>query len=92
MISTLLKPRMIHHVRDGNAFFKVSVQHLANQIYTRFREGKIRYAERMIEYLLNVVEWVLFVDNCVQEDAQGPNVLFFPSVWPSLKNLGRSVI
>lgn len=46
----------------------------------------------MVQDLVNIVERVFFVDDRVEEDAQGPNVLLFASVRFALKNLGCCII
>ena len=83
---------MFHNVDNRNASLKVSIQHLANQIYALLRKWEIGDTKRVVEYLIDIVEWILLVDDGVQKNAECPNVLFFASIWSSLKNLGCSVI
>lgn len=46
----------------------------------------------MIEDLVDAVEGVFFVDEGVEEDAEGPDVLFFAAVGVSCKDFGGGVI
>lgn len=46
----------------------------------------------MVEDLVDVVEWVLLVDDGVEEDAQGPDVLLFAAVGLALQDLGGGVV
>jgi hypothetical protein len=34
----------------------------------------------MIHNLIDAVEWVFLVNDCVEQDAKGPDVLFFAAV------------
>jgi len=46
----------------------------------------------MIEDLVDIVEWVFLVDDGVQQDPEGPDVLLFPAVGFSLEDFGGGVI
>ena len=46
----------------------------------------------MVKYLVDAIKGVLFVDERVEEDAEGPNVLFFPAIGFPLEDFGRCVI
>ena len=46
----------------------------------------------MIEDLVDVVEWVFLVDDGVQQDAEGPDVLLCAAVGFSLEDFGGGVI
>ena len=46
----------------------------------------------MVENLVDVIKRILFVDDGVEEDAQGPNVLLLASIGFALKNLRGSVV
>ena len=46
----------------------------------------------MIEDLVDAVEWVFFVDEGVEEDAEGPDVLLFAAVGFPLEDFGGCVI
>lgn len=83
---------MLEHLGDGQTVVDVTVQHLADQINAGFGKGKERDAEGVIEDLVDVVEWVLLVDNCVQQDTQSPDILFLAAVGFALEDLGGRVI
>lgn len=46
----------------------------------------------MVEDLVDVVEGVLLVDDRVQQDAEGPDILFLAAVGLALEDFGGSVI
>lgn len=46
----------------------------------------------MIENLVDVVEWILLVDNSVEENSKSPDVLFLTPVRLALEDFGSSVI
>lgn len=46
----------------------------------------------MVQYFVDAVEGVFLVDERVEEDAEGPNVLFFAAVGFALEDFGRCVI
>jgi hypothetical protein len=85
-------PWMLEHLGNGQTVVDIAVQHLPNQINAGFREGKEGNAERVVEDLVDVVEWILLVDDGVQQDAQSPDILFLAAVRFTLKDLGGSVV
>jgi len=46
----------------------------------------------VIQYLINVVERILLVDDRIQKDPKGPDVLFLAAVGFALKNFGRGIV
>lgn len=85
-------PGVLEHLGDGQTVVDVAVQHLADQIDAGFGEGKEGDAEGVIEDLVDVVEWVLLVDDRVQQDTQRPDILFLAAVRFALKDLGGRII
>lgn len=83
---------MLEDFSDGQTVVNITVQHFADQVDAGFREGEEGNAEGMVEDLIDVVEWVLLVDNRVQQDAEGPDVLFLAAVGLALEDFGGSVI
>ena len=46
----------------------------------------------MIQYFVDTVEGIFLVDERVEEDAEGPDVLFFAAVGFALEDFGCRVI
>jgi hypothetical protein len=65
---------------NGESVVNIAIEHCADEVNAIFRERKEGDSERVVEDLIDVVEGVLFVDNCVKEDPQGPDVLFLASI------------
>lgn len=86
-----LAPRMLQHLVDIKALGNIAVQHAADEINALFTKNE-GYSKIAIHDLVDAVEWVLLVDDCVKEDAQRPYVLFFAAVWLSGKDFRGSVI
>lgn len=85
-------PWVLEHLSNGQTVVDVAVQHLADQINASFREGKEGDTEGVVENLVNIVEWVLLVDDRVQQYTQGPDILFLATVGFALEDLGGSVV
>lgn len=73
-------PRMVQHSLNANPPLNVSIKHLPNQV-NAILTHHIWYPEVMIHDLVYTIERVLFVHNRVEEDAECPYILLFPSVW-----------
>lgn len=73
-------PRMFKNFGNGQPVVDVAVQHLANQVDAGFGEGEERDAERVVENLVDIIKWVLLVDDGVEKDAERPDVLFFTAI------------
>lgn len=85
-------PGVLEHLGDGQTVVDIAVQHLADQIDAGFGEGKEGDAQGLIEDFVDVVEWVLLVDDRVQQDTQSPDILFLAAVGFALEDLGGCVI
>lgn len=90
-IITLPTPLGIPDLTDSQPPIDVPVQHLLYQFDIRGRHDP-RYAQFVIEYFVNAVEGVFLVDERVEEDAEGPDVLFFAAVGFALEDFRRCVI
>lgn len=83
---------MLKHLGNGQPVINIAIEHRADKINAIFREGEEGDPEGVVENLVNIIERVLLVDDRVEEDTQGPDVLFFAAVRSALEDFGRSVI
>lgn len=86
-----IAPRMIEHLADGDPLLYVSVQHQADKV-DAFLAHDVRDAYVVIHNLIYAIEGVLLVDDCVEEDAEGPDVLLLAAVGFASEDFGRGVI
>lgn len=75
---------MFKHFSNGESVVNIAIEHCADEVNAIFRERKEGDSEGVVEDLINVVKGVLFVDDCVKEDSQSPDVLFLASIRPAL--------
>jgi hypothetical protein len=61
------------------ALLHVSVQHAADEVDTLIAEGE-GDAEIAVHDLVDAIEGILLIDDCVQENTECPNVLFLAAV------------
>ena len=83
---------MFHHLSDSQPLVNITIQHLADQIDAVFGERDEGDSEWMVENLVDVVERVFLVDDRVEKNPKGPDVLLFASIGLALKDFGGSVI
>jgi hypothetical protein len=83
---------VLEHLRDGQTVVDIAVQHFAEQIDAGLGVGEEGDAEWVIQDFVDVVEWVLLVNNRIQQDTQGPDILFLAAVGFALEDLGGRVI
>lgn len=83
---------MRHDLGDIDPLVNFAFQHLADNVDTSFREGHERYPKRMVKDLVDVVEWILLVDNRIEQNTKRPYVLLFSAVWLALQHFRRGVI
>ena len=57
-------PRVVKNSLDANTPLDVPVQHLADEVNAVFAHD-IRYAQVVVHDLVDAVEWVLLIHNCV---------------------------
>lgn len=62
---TVDHPRMLHNFRDGQSVVNITVEHPSDQVDAVLREREEGDPERMVQDLINVVEWILLVDDGV---------------------------
>lgn len=91
IIITLATPRRVPDLADGQPPIDVPVEHLLDQLDVRGGHDP-RDAQFVVEYFIDAVEGVLLVDEGVEEDAEGPDVLFLAAVGFALEDFGRGVI
>lgn len=70
---------MLKHLLDRDARFDIANEHGADQVDAVFAHD-VRDAEVAVHDLVNAIEWILFVNDGVQEDTQGPDILLFATV------------
>ena len=89
--TSLPAPPRVPDLADGQSPIDVPIKHLLNQLDIRGRHDP-RYAQFVVQYLVNAVKGVFLVDERVEEDAEGPNILFFAAVGFPLEDFGCGVI
>jgi hypothetical protein len=82
---------MLQHFRDADALIDVAVQHPSDQIDARLAHD-VRHAQVVVHDLVDAVERVFLVDDCVKQDAQCPHVLFFSAVGFAGEDFGGGVV
>ncbi len=71
---------MLYHLLDRDSSINVPIKHPAYQIYAVFAHD-VWNAKVAVHYLVDAVEWVLFINNCVEKYAESPNVLLLAAIW-----------
>ena len=90
-IVALPTPPRVPDLADRQPPIDIPVQHLLDQLDIRGRHDP-RNAQLVIQDLVDAVKGVFFVDERVEEDAEGPDVLFLAAVGFALEDFGRGVI
>ena len=90
-ITALATPPCIPDLTDGQPAIDVAVQHLLDELDVGGRHDP-RDAELVVEDLVDAVKGVLLVDERVEEDAEGPDVLLLAAVRLALQDLGGRVV
>jgi len=62
---TASHPRMLQDFRDGDSTVHISIEHSPDQMDATVGKRKERDSKWMIQYLVDVVEWVFFINNGV---------------------------
>jgi hypothetical protein len=83
---------MLHNFRDRQAVVNIPIKHLSDQIDAFLRKRQEWYPERVVQDLIDVVKWVFFVDDGVEKDTKGPNILLLASVRLALQYFRGSVV
>lgn len=84
-------PGRVSNLANSQPPIDVPVQHLLDQLDIRRRHDP-RDAQLVVEDLVDAVKGVFLVDEGVEEDAQGPDVLLLAAVGFALEDFGRCVI
>ena len=84
-------PPMLLHLCDCESLIDISIQHCFDEVDGWLRHDP-RYAQFVIQDLIDAVEWVFFVDEGVEQDAESPDILLFAAVGFALQDFGRCVI
>lgn len=69
----------------------IAVEHLANQVDALVADD-VGNAQVAVHDLVDAVEGVLLIDDGVQQDTEGPDVLFLAAVGLAGENFGGGVI
>jgi hypothetical protein len=83
---------MLHNFCDRQAVVNIAIKHLFDQINAVLRERQKWYSERMVQDLIDVVEWVFFVDDGVEKNTECPNILLLASVRLALQYFRGSIV
>ena len=84
-------PRMLEHSLDANAPLDIPIEHLADKVNALFTHN-VRHSQVMVHDFVDGVERVFLVDDGVQQDPQGPNILLFAAVGEAAEDFGGGVI
>lgn len=82
---------MLLNLADCQPPVNIAVQHRFNKINIIFAQNP-GYAQFMVEDLIDAIEWVLFIDEGVEQDTECPYVLFLSTVGFALEDFGRCII
>ena len=82
---------MFHDLGNRQPLIDISIQHGLDQLNARLAHDP-RYPQLMVHDLVDAVEGVFFVDEGVEEDAEGPDVLLFAAVGFALEDFGGGVV
>lgn len=82
---------MVHNLLNRKSLLHVAVQHRPDQ-FNAPRTHLIRYSQIAIHNLVNAIEGIFLVDDGVEEDTKGPDVLFFAVIGLCCKDFGCCVI
>ena len=82
---------MLEHGLDADTAVNVAVEHFPDQVDTVLAHD-VGDAEVVVHDLVDGVEGVLLVDDGVEQDAKGPDVLLFAAVRGAAEDFGSCVI
>lgn len=82
---------MRHDALDIDTAANVPIQHGAHEIDAVVAQD-VRDAQVPIHNLVNAVKGILLVDDGIEEDTEGPDILFLATVWLASKHLGSCII
>ena len=82
---------MPHNLRDTQSAIDIPIQHALDQIDAVLAHDP-RDPELMVHDLVDAVKGVFLVDEGIEQDAEGPDVLFFAAVGAALEDFGGGVV
>ena len=82
---------MLHDLSDGISLINFAVQHRFDEINGILAHDP-RDAKLVIYDLVNAVERIFFVDEGVEQDPEGPDILLFAAVRDSTQYLRCGII
>jgi hypothetical protein len=56
---------MLHSSRDSEPIINISIEHIPDQVDAVLGEGEERNTKRMVENLINVVEGIFLIYDCI---------------------------
>ena len=83
---------MLYNLGDGETVVDVSVKHPPDQVNAILRKRQEWDSKRVVQNLIDVIEWVFFVNDCVKQNTKSPDILLFASVGFALQDLRRRII
>lgn len=86
-----LAPRVLDDLLDAVPRLDVAVKHTPDEIDAVLTHGK-GDSQIAVHDFVNAVEWVLLIDNGIQQDTESPDVLLFTAIGFSSQDFWRSVI
>ena len=85
------QPFMVHDAANADALLDVALEHPAHEVDAHFADDKW-HAQVAVHDLVDVVEGILLVEDGVEQDAEGPEVLLAPVVRGAGQDFRRCVI
>lgn len=82
---------MLKHSLDANAPLDIPIEHLADKVNAIFTHN-VRHSQVMVHDFVDGVERVFLVDDGVQQDPEGPDILLFAAVGEAAEDFGCGVI
>jgi hypothetical protein len=82
---------VLQNLRDSDPPLHIAIKHQPDEIYALFAHD-IRNAQIVIHNLVDAIEGILLVDNGIEQDTEGPDVLFLAAVGLSSQDFRSCVI
>lgn len=90
--SIVYHPWMTHNFTDCQPVVDISIKHPSDKVDAIFRERQERNPKRMVQDFIDIVEWVFLVDDSIEKNAKGPNILLLAPVRFALEDFRSSII
>lgn len=85
-------PGMINNFRYRDSIVNITVEHPADKVDAVLGEWKKGDSKGVVENFVDVVEWILLIDDGIEQNAQSPDVLLFAAVRFALKDFRCRII